>query len=58
MMFVSQIASLRDRLTPEQTRALVQKSKLISEKMEEQQDALKKGGADGLISKLLLIGFD
>ncbi|XP_048761328.1 coiled-coil and C2 domain-containing protein 1-like isoform X2 [Ostrea edulis] len=44
-----QIASLRDRLTPEQTRALMQKSKLITEKMEDQQEELKKGGADGLI---------
>lgn len=44
-----QIASLRDRLTVEQTRALMQKSKLITEKMEQQQEELKKGGADGLI---------
>lgn len=35
----------------EQTKALMQKSKLISEKMEQQQEELKKGGADGLISK-------
>lgn len=49
--FHLQIASLRDRLTPEQIRSLMQKSKLISEKMEQQQEDLKKGGAEGLISK-------
>lgn len=49
--FNLQIASLRDRLTPEQIRSLMQKSKLISEKMEQQQEDLKKGGAEGLISK-------
>ena len=29
----------------------MQKSKLISEKMEQQQEDLKKGGAEGLISE-------
>ncbi|XP_061182028.1 coiled-coil and C2 domain-containing protein 1-like [Saccostrea echinata] len=50
-----QIASLRDRLTPEQARALMQKSKLISEKMEQQQEELKKGGADGLIKYVEIV---
>ena len=35
-------------MTVEQTRALMQKSKLISEKMEQQQEELKKGGADAV----------